>query len=190
MKELILLFLAYAAGNCMTGPLLFGRKIRQEGSGNAGARNAGRLFGKKAFVLTFLGDALKGAAVVLAAKWFGFPPVWQLIAATAAVLGHVFPAVFKFRGGKGMSTFIGGVLAFSPLVFAAFACVFLIMFAALFRSATMGGMAAVASLPLLVLLFSHTVPTFIASGVLALIVVYAHLDNIKEKWFAERTSQP
>ena len=71
------------------------------GSGNPGARNAGRLFGKKAFVATFVGDALKGALAVCAAKWLGFDAIVELLALVAVMLGHVFPVLLKFRGGKG-----------------------------------------------------------------------------------------
>ena len=132
MKIFLLLIGAYLLGNMLTGSivsrLFYKKEIRVEGSGNPGARNAGRLFGKKAFVATFLGDALKGVLAVVAARWLGFGMVGELLALIAVTMGHMYPALFKFRGGKGMSTFIGGLLVFNPVVFAIFAGIFLLSY--------------------------------------------------------------
>ncbi|KZE38501.1 hypothetical protein AV656_06235 [Bhargavaea cecembensis] len=90
-----------------------------EGSGNPGARNAGRLFGASAFFIVFAGDALKGAAAVVAGRYLGHPE-WLVAAGGAiAVLGHVFP--LSGKGGKGVSAFVGAALAFSPVAFIGYA---------------------------------------------------------------------
>ncbi|MBO1910299.1 glycerol-3-phosphate acyltransferase, partial [Microvirga sp. 3-52] len=119
-----LLISSYLLGNLLSASLLsryyYKEDIRIKGSGNPGARNAGRLYGKKAFVAIFIGDALKGVLVVLAARLFGFDQLIELLVLLAVVAGHVYPILFKFRGGKGVSTLIGGLLVFSPLVFAVF----------------------------------------------------------------------
>ena len=184
MKELLLVIGAYSIGNIMTGHLLgkifYGREIRKEGSGNAGARNAGRILGKKAFVITFFGDALKGVAAVLFAKWLDFPSEWQLLVLFAVIIGHVFPVAFKFGGGKGMSTFIGGVLTFDPLLFSVFAGVFLIFYL-IFRSLTLAGVVAVFFLPVLIRFFPYSAITILTSILLSAIIIFAHRQNIKEK---------
>lgn len=189
MEIILLLFGSYMLGNVLTGSIiskLFYRKeIRAEGSGNPGARNAGRLFGKKAFVATFLGDALKGVLAVLAAKWLGFGTVVELIALFAVTVGHIYPVLFKFRGGMGVSTFIGGILAFHPVVFAVFVGIFLILYPFI-KSFTIAGMSAIALLPIVVLSFSLGVPTCIVTCFLSGLVLFAHREDLRERFFKER----
>lgn len=189
MREILLLASAYGLGNILTGYLLgklfYGKNIRIEGSGNAGARNAGRLLGRKAFVLTFLGDALKGAIAVLAAKWIGLPEAWQLFALLAVILGHIYPIIFQCKGGKGMSTLIGGLIAFNVGVFAAFAGCFLLFFL-IKRSATLAAMMALSILPILMIIFTYSIEAIIAVFVISLIIVLQHRQNIKEKIADER----
>lgn len=131
MEILLVILCAYTVGNFLTasvvGKLFYSRNIRIEGSGNPGARNMGRVLGKKAFVITFLGDAMKGVVAVLLAKSLGLSESMQLISLLAAMLGHIFPIVAKFKGGEGISTFIGGMLAFSPLVVGFVVLAFLIL---------------------------------------------------------------
>ncbi|MFC7365329.1 MULTISPECIES: glycerol-3-phosphate acyltransferase [Bhargavaea] len=116
------LALCWAAGSLLWARIL-GRKLGADpistGSGNPGARNAGRLFGPAAFAAVFIGDALKGAAAVLAGRYLGHPE-WLIAAGGAlAVLGHVFP-LYGGKGGKGVSAFVGAALAFSPSAFVGF----------------------------------------------------------------------
>ena len=102
----------------LVGKILTGEDIRRQGSGNAGATNALRTYGKKAALFVLLGDALKAVLAVAAA--FGLyrlagaeDALWRpmLYAATlGAVLGHNFPLYFKFRGGKGV--LVSGVSVF------------------------------------------------------------------------------
>ena len=180
MKEILLIVCSYVVGNIMAGHVFYGKTIRDEGSGNIGARNAGRVFGKKAFVITFFGDATKGAGVVLAAKYLGLPSEWQLLALLATIIGHIFPVIFNFHGGKGMSTFIGGLLVFDPLLFSAFASIFLIFFL-IIKSLTLAGMIAVFILPVIIFLFSYSLNSVIAAIFISIIVIFTHRQNIKEK---------
>ena len=86
---------------------------REQGSGNPGATNVMRIGGKKAAAITLLGDMLKGLIPVYAAKVAGFPI--ELVAATglAAFMGHLYPILFGFKGGKGVATSVGVLLGFS-----------------------------------------------------------------------------
>lgn len=131
MDVVLVILCAYAVGNFLTasvvGKLFYARNIRVEGSGNPGARNMGRVLGKKAFVSTFLGDAMKGVVAVLLAKSLGLSESMQLISLLAAMLGHIFPVVAKFKGGEGISTFIGGMLAFNPFAVGLVVLAFLIL---------------------------------------------------------------
>lgn len=84
---------------------------RTQGSGNPGATNVLRMAGKKLAILVLIGDALKGALPVLLAKYAGCTMSELSWIACAAFLGHLYPVFFGFRGGKGVATAIGGLLA-------------------------------------------------------------------------------
>jgi acyl phosphate:glycerol-3-phosphate acyltransferase len=182
MTLFLLLTGVYMLGNILTasliGKLLFKENIRSGGSGNPGARNAGRLFGKKAFVATFVGDALKGVLAVGTAKWLGFDAVVELLALVTVMLGHVFPVLMKFRGGKGVSTFIGGLLVFNPLLFAVFAGVFLLGYPFL-KSFTRAGLVAVGFLPFIVLAFSYGIPAFVMACFVTIWLCVDHREDVK-----------
>jgi glycerol-3-phosphate acyltransferase PlsY len=97
--------------------------IRQVGSGNIGATNVLRTGHKGLAAATLLGDALKGTAAVLIGWSFG--PNAALLAALGAFLGHLFPVWLRFRGGKGVATFLGCLLGLQPLAALAFAAVWI-----------------------------------------------------------------
>jgi glycerol-3-phosphate acyltransferase PlsY len=109
--ELATVVFAYVLG-CLNAAYYWvrwrdGRDIRALGSGNAGARNAGRILGRAAFALVFVLDAAKGLLAVLAA-WAWAPEVAPLCA-VAATLGHVFPAQLGWHGGRGVASAIGAL---------------------------------------------------------------------------------
>lgn len=97
-----------------------GIDLRQVGSGNLGATNAGRALGRKSGVLVYFLDALKGFLPVwLALRWTGSPTVaveMAVAAGAGAFLGHLWPLWHGFRGGKGVATLSGALLALAPLV--------------------------------------------------------------------------
>jgi glycerol-3-phosphate acyltransferase PlsY len=97
--------------------------IRQVGSGNIGATNVLRTGRKGLAAATLLGDALKGTAAVLIGWSFG--PSTALIAALGAFIGHLFPVWLKFKGGKGVATFLGCLLGLQPIAALAFAAIWL-----------------------------------------------------------------
>ncbi|HET7900764.1 MAG TPA: glycerol-3-phosphate 1-O-acyltransferase PlsY [Candidatus Nanopelagicales bacterium] len=91
-----------------------GIDLRAVGSGNPGATNAGRAFGWKVGVLVGVLDGLKGLLPVLAFELLGFPEA-GLVAGLAAVLGHVTSPFLRGRGGKGVATSLGAILAVQPI---------------------------------------------------------------------------
>jgi len=138
MNEVILLILAYLLGSVPTAvwvsQYFFGIDIRNFGSGNAGATNTFRVLGSRAGSFVFVVDMLKGFMAVDLAY---FIPRYQLdnVALTnfqvllgiAAVLGHIFPVWAGFKGGKGIATLFGMILAIQPLVAASLVAVFFFM---------------------------------------------------------------
>jgi len=84
---------------------------RTKGSQNPGATNVLRIGGRKAGLLTLLGDMLKGFLPVLAAKLYGFDNLSLSYIALLAFIGHLYPIFFRFKGGKGVATFLGTLFA-------------------------------------------------------------------------------
>ena len=122
--NITLLLFAYLIGSLpfsiLAGKLLKGIDIREYGSGNAGATNTFRVLGKKAGIPVLVLDILKGYAAVSLAFFCGYEPHtemyinFSLAYGIAAVLGHVFPIYVGFRGGKGVATLLGMMIAVFP----------------------------------------------------------------------------
>lgn len=112
--------LSYLIGNTLTAYFvgkIYGVNLQEERSKNLGARNAGSVIGKTAFILTLLGDSLKGVLVVGLGRMWQLDE-WVLIGGAAwVIIGHLFPIWLKWNGGKGVATFIGVGLALSPSLF-------------------------------------------------------------------------
>src|SRR5262249_13099068 len=113
---------AYLLGSIPFGYLLVkyiftrGEDVRETGSGNIGATNVARKSGIKAGLLTYLFDMSKGfVAVALMRAVAGENYLWIGVAAVAAIVGHMFPIFLAFKGGKGVATGVGGLLALAPL---------------------------------------------------------------------------
>jgi glycerol-3-phosphate acyltransferase PlsY len=142
------LALGYALGSIPFG-LIFTRfaepgDVRAIGSGNIGATNVLRTGRKGLAAATLLGDALKGTAAVLIARNLGEGPA--LAAGLGAFLGHLFPVWLGFKGGKGVATFIGVLLAFSPPALGIFAIIWLGLAFAL-KYSSLAALAASAATP-------------------------------------------
>ncbi|GIW87402.1 MAG: hypothetical protein KatS3mg108_1726 [Isosphaeraceae bacterium] len=136
IPAIVAILAGYVVGSIPTAYLLVravhGSDIRQLGSGNVGATNAGRVLGRWAFWLVFLVDLLKGLGATLLIPLVAqratttVPDGLAVLVAAAAILGHNFPIWLGFRGGKGVATTLGAVLALEPVAAAAAALAFLI----------------------------------------------------------------
>lgn len=132
MERLICLIIGYLFGLIQTG-YIYGKMnhvdIRKHGSGNAGTTNALRTLGWKAGVITFVGDCLKCVlAVVIVRLIFadnGHVELLAFYAGLGAVLGHNFPFYLNFKGGKGIASTAGLILAVNPVMFLIVAIVFI-----------------------------------------------------------------
>ena len=122
---LIIIVVAYLLGNISTSYIvakrLAGVDIRTQGSGNAGSTNVLRTMGKKAGALTFGGDVLKGVVAVGFARILAYymkadQVTCAYIAVVAVVIGHNWPAFLGFKGGKGVATSLGSMLAINPVL--------------------------------------------------------------------------
>ncbi|WP_337175937.1 glycerol-3-phosphate 1-O-acyltransferase PlsY [Paludisphaera sp.] len=130
---------AYLLGAIPFGYLIYraltGRDVRKAGSGNIGATNVGRLLGFRFFVLVFLLDVLKGLLPTIGLPWLFARLGWDapadlpVAAALGAILGHNFPIYLGFKGGKGVATSLGALLALQPVACGAAALAFFAVFA-------------------------------------------------------------
>jgi acyl phosphate:glycerol-3-phosphate acyltransferase len=149
--------------------------IRAIGSGNIGATNVLRTGRKDLAVATLVGDALKGTLAVLAASHVGGPGA-AMAAGLGAFLGHLFPVWLGFRGGKGVATFIGLLIAFAWPVALGF-CVVWLAIAALTRYSSLAALVASALTP--ALLFGFGYPSVAALfAALTMLLWFMHRANI------------
>jgi len=178
-----LVVVAYLLGSISFAVLIVrlttGTDIRAEGSGNAGATNVLRSYGRKLAILVALLDVGKGAAAVLLMRLVTADPLWGAAAGLAAVLGHVFPVFYGFRGGKGVATVVGAFLVLAPLALLTCLAVFVLV-VALTRYVSLGSVISMVLLPPVAgLLFHASRPVVVAASLTALVVVLKHLGNLK-----------
>ena len=154
---------------------------RTYGSNNPGATNVMRSGNKLAAALTLLGDALKGwlavAMALRAAPILGLGAVHVALAALFVFLGHLFPAFYQFKGGKGVATALGVLLALDWRVGCSAAALWLMVFA-LTRTSSIAALIATAATPLVAFYF---LGEDLISGVIlliALLVIWRHKENI------------
>ena len=155
--------------------------IRNIGSGNIGATNVLRTGRKGLAAATLLGDMLKGTAAVLLLNWFvhlyGYTGAdFGLVAGLGAVLGHIFPVWLKFKGGKGVATYIGVLIAVSWPVALGFAAIWAAV-AALTRYSSLAGLLASAATPVLLWFFAGGKPALLFA-ILTILVWLMHRANI------------
>uniref|UniRef100_UPI00272B9DC9 glycerol-3-phosphate 1-O-acyltransferase PlsY n=2 Tax=Peptostreptococcaceae TaxID=186804 RepID=UPI00272B9DC9 len=138
LSYILIIIIAYLLGNISTSYIIakkmIGVDIRTQGSGNAGSTNVLRTLGKKAGAMTFIGDLLKGVVAVFIAQLIA--KVSGLDIATAGyfgvfgvVCGHNWPVFLGFRGGKGVATSLGAMIAMNPVLALSCFAIFLVIVA-------------------------------------------------------------
>ena len=174
--------------------LVAGTDIRAQGSGNVGATNVARTAGRGPGIVALLLDIAKGYAVVVLARWIVAQPGWPFLvgpnpwqskefwialAGLIAVLAHMYPAWLRFRGGKGVATAAGAMLALNPIVILAAMIVFAIVLLA-FRFVSLASIVSAASMPVLMRFLVHDPPFWrvVISIAIALAVIMKHHSNI------------
>jgi acyl phosphate:glycerol-3-phosphate acyltransferase len=159
--------------------LLTGKDIRTEGSGNAGATNVLRAHGKRLGLAVAVLDIAKGAAAVFLVRAVTADPRYAAAAAFAAILGHVFPIFYGFRGGKGVATAVGAFLVLAPWPTLVCLAVFIAVVAAT-RYVSLGSVVSMALLPPVAgVLFHAPRPVVMAAAGAAFLIIWKHRDNIK-----------
>jgi len=150
---------------------------RSGGSGNPGATNVLRLHGKVPAALTLAGDVLKGLLPVAAVALLGGTPLTLAVTALAAVLGHLYPVFFGFRGGKGVATWIGVLFGmYWPLGLAHVATWLLV--AKVFRYSSLAALVATPAPFIASLLLPCELPVRVVCALLGVLVLARHRANI------------
>jgi glycerol-3-phosphate acyltransferase PlsY len=192
MKEVLVIVVAYLIGSVPTSVWVskgvFGIDIREYGSGNAGATNTFRVLGSRWGTFVMIMDMLKGVAATslyLLLPWYAESVnEWDRTnlmvgLGLAAVLGHIFPIWADFRGGKGVATLFGMIVAIQPLV--AICCVgvfLLVLYTTRFVSLS-SILASIAFAVLILFIFNEKEPLYRAFAIaVALLVVLTHQKNI------------
>mgnify|MGYP001627154585 CR=1 FL=1 len=181
MDSLLLILFSYLYGSVLFGEHIArwkGIDIRSVGSGNVGATNVGRVLGKKYALLVFLLDLSKGFLPFLLSRlYFGLDSWTSFSVGLASLLGHMYPVFHGFRGGKGVATAFGVLLALSPLT----ALLAILFWAMVFWWKGIVSLASLSSsyLALLILLLSgYPFKLLLMALIMSLLITYRHRDNI------------
>jgi glycerol-3-phosphate acyltransferase PlsY len=184
VKFIILVTIAYFLGNISPAIILGkmqGKDIKKEGSGNAGTTNALRVLGKKAAIITLVIDIAKGALAVFLGMYFGNYTI-GMVCALAVFCGHIWPCIYHFKGGKGVATAFGAILAVNWIL-ALLELLVVAVGLAISGRMSVGSLLGAIAFPFLCWIFE---PSFIWIGlIMAIIVIIKHRANIKRLFKGE-----
>ncbi len=151
---------------------------RTQGSGNPGATNVLRFGSKKIAAIVLLSDGLKGAIPVLFANYQGLTLFEICLVAFFTFLGHVYPVFFHFKGGKGVATYLGGLIAINLLAGLIFSLIWLLV-AKVLKISSLAALIATALSPLYFYLIIGDLKSTLIIGLISLFIIYTHRGNIK-----------
>ncbi|MGE5576687.1 MAG: glycerol-3-phosphate 1-O-acyltransferase PlsY [Syntrophothermus sp.] len=180
-------FLAVAAGyllgnlpfGLLVGKIFYKIDVRLHGSGNIGTTNIFRTIGPGPALAVLIGDAGKGALAVLLGWLAGNgAPEWMFLAGAAAIVGHNWPVVLGFKGGRGIATSLGVLITLMPTVTLLLLGIWLVVLA-LSRYVSLASIIAAMALPVALLFFPQPRIYTLGSLVLSAFALYKHLPNIK-----------
>ncbi len=178
---ILILITAYFVGCFNTGyyltRILTKKDIRNLGSNVTGATNVSRVLGKKGFAVTFLGDVLKVIILIIIAQHFfkNNYLIYGIIFLT--FLGHIFPVQLKFKGGKGISVFLGGLIMLNYF-YILFLIAGLIFPYLLTKNFTISGLISLLILPIIIYFFNKNIYDIIFISTINILVLFTHRKNI------------
>ena len=151
---------------------------RTQGSKNPGATNVLRLGGKKTAVFVLFFDGFKGAVPVFIGDYYGFGLIALTLTVLCAFLGHIFPVFFRFKGGKGVATYLGGLIAINLLAGLIFSLIWLLV-AKVLKTSSLAALIATALSPFYFYLITGDLRSTAIIGLISLLIFYTHRGNIK-----------
>lgn len=189
IRSFVMVVFAYICGSVPWGYIIgkaHGIDVRTVGSKNIGATNVTRCVGKKAGKLCFALDFLKGLLPVLIARHImGCCGLTELLVVFAAIAGHIFPVFLNFKGGKGVSTAAGAVMALAPVPLVTALVIWVVVFF-ISRYVSLASITAAAVLPVIAWVMILTgnrsatsVPVAVVLTVIAVLAIFRHRTNIQ-----------
>lgn len=182
MNQAIFVLAAYLLGSISFGIVVskaFGLPDpRTHGSGNPGATNVLRSGKKAAAALTLLGDAGKGWVAVWGAHHYGLAQDWVCLTAIAVFIGHLYPVFYGFKGGKGVATAAGVLLALSPWIGLGVMATWILAFL-MWRISSLSALIAATFAPLYAAIPGFTVTTATVAA-LSILLIWRHQSNIRK----------
>ena len=182
MQTALAILAAYLLGSipfAMISSKIFGlADPRSYGSGNPGATNVLRSGNKKAALLTLFGDALKGSLAVIVAQHYGLTETVIALVALAVFLGHLYPVFLGFKGGKGVATAAGVLIALDPLLGLSVLGIWLFV-AYVSRYSSLAAICAAASAPVISALLQGGSNQTVIVGILGMALIGKHWQNIQ-----------
>ena len=151
---------------------------RTQGSGNPGATNVLRFGGKKIAAIVLLSDGLKGAIPVLFANYQGLTLFEICLVAFFTFLGHVYPVFFHFKGGKGVATYLGALIAVNYLAGLIFSLVWLLV-AKVLKISSLSALIATILSPFYFYFLTNNLKATLVICLICLFIFYTHRSNIK-----------
>ena len=184
INQLLIILFAYLVGSVSSGIIvsqIFNLPDpRTIGSKNPGATNVMRSGNKKAAIFTLLGDLLKAILVLAIAEYLGFNDLIIVCVAIAVLIGHIYPIFYKFRGGKGVATAIGILIALNFKLALIVASIWLLVFG-IWRYSSLAAIVASISAPIVAIFILRDQSLYcIAFTLITIIILFKHQTNIKK----------
>lgn len=181
--DIFAIAICYLLGCINTGyyyvRLVHKQDIRSIGTKVTGAYNVSRLSGKKGFIITFIGDALKGAFAVLLCRYLSDSETVLMLGILMVLAGHIFPFQLRFRGGKGLSAAFGAFMTFNPQIIFLWLAASIILFP-LIRKYTVTVLFALMFLPLELFIFDFSYKVILFFILYAALIIFACRSNMQE----------
>ena len=186
LSDYLLILLAYLVGGISPGyflvRILLDTDLRTVGSGSLGARNVGRVLGKKGFYFTLVTDILKGALMVWLARWLEFSPGVVAAVVVVVIAGHIWPLWLNFHGGKGIATSLGAFVALDYRILLIGGVVLLVTYM-MTRRFLPSWVATLVAMPLFAYTLGYPMDVVVPLILAAAIIVFAHKENIRQLGF-------
>jgi len=190
-NEAAIILISYVLGCISSGYYLVklskGVDIRKLASGSTGARNTGRILGKKGFIITLACDLMKGVSIILLCKYLNLSDTATSLSMIALVAGNIFPIQLRFSGGKGVGVTLGALLILDYWLAASLTITFFLLLL-ITRKYILSGMSAIAMLCIFVLFRSHSPIQIFSVFAVVTLILFAHRNNIRNE-FTKNTAQ-
>ncbi len=178
---ILAIVIGYVLGN-FTASYIVGKKmknidIREHGSGNAGATNTFRVLGLKAGIIVFVCDVIKGMAAALIGRWMTGTLLGGLLAGMGAVIGHDWPVVLNFKGGKGIATSFGLMIVLFPAI-SGILFIFGVTVILITRYVSLASISAAVLFPAMLAIFGQDTEIILIGALLSAIAILRHRTNI------------